>query len=68
MIDQRQLDNMEYFNCVGSMVINDARCTHKIKSRIAMEKASSNKKTLFARKLDLNIYVVKCNIWSMAFV
>jgi len=40
---------------LGGMVTNDARCTHEIKSRLAMEKASSNKKTLFTRKLDLNV-------------
>jgi hypothetical protein len=62
MTDQKQLDNMEYFSCLGRMVTNDARCTREIKSRIAMEKASTNKNTLFARKLDLNLrkYVVKC--------
>jgi len=38
MIDQKQLDIVEYFNCLGNMVTNDARCTHEIKSRIAMEK------------------------------
>jgi hypothetical protein len=68
MIDQKQLDIMEYFNCLGSMLTNDARCTYEIKSRIAMEKASSNKKTLFSRKLDVNVNVVKCYIWSIAFV
>jgi hypothetical protein len=68
MINQEQLDNVEYFSCLGGMVTNDARCTHEIKSRIAMEKASSNKKTLFTRKLDLNVNVVKCYIWSIAFV
>jgi len=50
------------------MVTNDARCTREIKSRIAMEKASSNKKILFTRKLGLNVNVVKCYIWSIAFV
>jgi hypothetical protein len=27
MTDQKQLDNVEYFNCLGSMLKNDARCT-----------------------------------------
>jgi hypothetical protein len=31
MIDQKQLENMEYFNCVDSMMPNDARCTNEIK-------------------------------------
>jgi len=68
MLDQRQLDSVEYFSCLGNMVTNNARCTYEIKSRIAMEKASSNKKTLFTRKLDLNVNVVKCYILSIAFV
>jgi hypothetical protein len=38
------------------VITNEARCTHKIKSRIATAKAAfNNKKTLSTRKLDLNI-------------
>ena len=49
---------------------NDGRCTCEIKSRIAMAKATFNKKkTLFTSKLDLNLRkkLVKCYIWSTAF-
>jgi hypothetical protein len=53
MIDQKQLENVEYFNYLGSMITNDARCTLEIKSRIAMAKAVFNKKTVFTSKLDL---------------
>jgi hypothetical protein len=70
MIDQKQLQNVEYFNYFGSMIINDARRTREIKSRIAMAKAAFNKKkTLFTTKLDLNLRkkLVKCYIWSIAF-
>jgi hypothetical protein len=28
MIDQKQLVNVEYFSYLGSMITNDARCTH----------------------------------------
>jgi hypothetical protein len=41
-IDQKQLENMEYFNYLGSMITNDARCTREIKSRIAMAKAAED--------------------------
>jgi hypothetical protein len=71
MIDQKQLENMEYFNYSGSMITNDAMCTREIKSKIAMAKAVFNKKkTLFTSKLDLNLRkkLVKCYIWSIAFV
>jgi len=47
--------NVECFNYFGSVVMNDVRCTHEIKSRIAMAKGTFNKKTLFTRKLDLNL-------------
>jgi hypothetical protein len=69
MIDQKQLENVEYFNYLGSMITNHARCTREIKSRIAMEKAAFNKKkNLFTSNLDLNLRkkLVKCYIWSIA--
>ena len=69
MIDKKQLKNVECFNCLGSMITNDARCTREIESRIAMAKAASNrKKTLFTGKLNLNLRktLVKCYIWSIA--
>jgi len=54
--DQRQLENVEYFNYLGSMIMNDARCMLEIKSRIAMAKAAFSKKNnLFTCKLDANI-------------
>ena len=43
--DQRQQENMEYFNYLGSMITNDARCAREIKSRIAIVTAAFNKKT-----------------------
>ena len=68
MIDQKQLKNVECFKYLGSMLTNDGRCTCEIKSRIAMTKAAFNKKkTLFTRKLGLNLRkkLQKCYIWSM---
>ena len=70
MIGQKQLDNVERFNYLGSMLTNDGRCTREIKSRIAMAKVAFNKKkALFTSKLDLDLRkkLVKCYIWSMAF-
>jgi hypothetical protein len=56
MIDQKQLENVEYFNYLGSMITNDARCIREIKSRNTMAKSAFNKKkTLFTSKLDLNL-------------
>jgi hypothetical protein len=69
MIDQKQLENVEYFKYLGSMLTNDGRCTCEIKSSIAMAKAAfKKKKTIFTSKLDLHLRkkLVKCYIWSMA--
>jgi hypothetical protein len=46
-IDQKQLENVEYFKYLGSIVTNDGRCTCEIKCRIAMAKAAFNNKGLF---------------------
>jgi hypothetical protein len=69
-IDQKQLQNVECFKYLGSMLTNDGRRTCEIKSRIAMAKAAFNKKTLFTSKLDLNLRkkLVKCYTWSVVFV
>jgi hypothetical protein len=68
-IDKKPVENVEKFNCFGSMIANDAGCTWEIKSRIAMAKAAFNKnKTPFTSKLDLELRnkQVKCYIWSIA--
>jgi hypothetical protein len=48
MIDRKQLENVEYFNYLDSMITNDARCTCEIKSRIAMEKQHSTRRRIFS--------------------
>jgi len=56
MIEQKQLENVDCFKYLGSMLTNDGRCTCEIKSRIAMAKAAFNKKeNLFTCKLNLNL-------------
>jgi hypothetical protein len=67
MIDEKQLENVEYLNYFDSMMTNDARCTREIKCSIAMAKTAFNKKTVFTSKLDLNLRkkLVKCYIWSI---
>ena len=69
MIDQKQLENVESFKYLGSILTNDGRCTCEIKCRIAMAKAAFNKKrTLFTSTLDLELRkkLVKCYVWSIA--
>jgi hypothetical protein len=43
MIDQKQLENVEYSSYLGSMMINNVRCTCEIKSRITMAATVFNK-------------------------
>ena len=68
MIDQIQLENVESFKYLGSILTNDGRCTCKIKCRIAMAKAAVNKKALYTSTLDLELRkkLVKCYIQSIA--
>jgi hypothetical protein len=40
MIDQKQLENVECFKYLGSILTNDGRCTREIKSTITMTKAT----------------------------
>jgi hypothetical protein len=47
MIDQKQLENVESFKYLRSILTNDGRCTCEIKCRIAMAKAAFNKKRAF---------------------
>ena len=69
MVDQVQLENVESFKYLGSILINDGRYTCEIKCRIAMAKTAFNKKrTLFTSTLDLELWkkLVKCYVWSIA--
>jgi hypothetical protein len=68
-IDQKQIENVESFKYLGSILTNDGKCTCAIKCRIAMVKAAFNKKrTLFTSTLDLALRkkLVKCYDWSIA--
>jgi len=69
MIIQKQLENVESFKYLGSILTNDGRCTCEIKCRIAMAKAAFNqKRTLSTSTLDLELRkkLVKCYVWSIA--
>ena len=63
MINQKQLENVESFKYLGSILTNDSRCTCEIKCRTAMAKAAFNKKwALFTSTFDLELRkkLVKC--------
>jgi hypothetical protein len=44
MVDKKQPEYVEYFNCLGNITVNDARCTRQMKARTAMAKAAFSKK------------------------
>jgi hypothetical protein len=44
MIDQKQPENVGYFNYLGSVITNDSRYTRDIKSRIVMAKQHSTRR------------------------
>jgi hypothetical protein len=52
MMDQKQLENVEYLSYFGSLITDDARCTSEIQYRIITAKTAFNKKTLFTSKMD----------------
>jgi hypothetical protein len=52
-VDQKQPENVTYFNYLVNMMTNDAKCTRGIKARITTEKVAFKKKFLFTSKLDL---------------
>jgi hypothetical protein len=69
MIYQKQLEKVESFKYLGSILTIDGRYTCEIKCRIAMAKAAFDKKrTLFTSTLDLELKkkLVKCYVWSIA--
>jgi len=64
-MDHKQLENLEYFNYLGSIIKSDARCTREFKSSIVIAKPTINKKkAYFAIKLDAHIrkQLAKCYI------
>jgi len=44
MTEQKEPENAEYTKYSGSIVIKNARCTCRIKSRIVMEKRHSSRR------------------------
>ena len=47
MVDQKQLENVQYFSSLGSLIKNDARYTRGIKRGIVTAKAAFNMNKTF---------------------
>jgi hypothetical protein len=61
MTDQKQLKNVEYFNYLGSLITNDARCSLEIKSGIDMAKEPFRWEDNI--KMDLQEVGFRCMDW-----
>ena len=46
--DQKELENVEYFNYFGRTITNDARCTVKLNPGLPWQKQQSTRKGLFS--------------------
>ena len=69
--NQKQLKNVDYFHCLGSIITSNARCTREIKFRISVAKTTLNKiKTPFTSKFELLLRkkLTTRYIWSIAFI
>jgi len=69
IVDQKEVENVDYFSCLDSLITNDARSTCEIKCRIAVAKAALNKKkAVFTSNFDLNLRkkLQECYIGSIA--
>jgi hypothetical protein len=62
MMDQKQHENVEYFNSLGNVITNDAISQRKLNEKWV--KISFKKKNLFTGKFELNLRekIVKCCI------
>jgi hypothetical protein len=54
-MDRKQLENVESFKYLGSILTDDGKCTCEIKTRIDTTKAAFNKKRDFYQHVGLKI-------------
>jgi hypothetical protein len=50
IIDHKQLEDVEYSNCLGSMITNDARCTLELKIHHLHNKSSTQQEEDFSHQ------------------
>jgi hypothetical protein len=64
-----QLENGEYFDCLGSTITRDASCTREVKRVLATAQAARNKKrAVFTNKLHWRVRkkLVRRHTWGTA--
>ena len=55
MIDQKQLENVEYFKYLGSMLTNDGRCIVKLNPGLPWQKLNLTRRGIFYYYIGLKI-------------
>ena len=65
----QQLENMEYFNCLGSIIRIMQDVHVKLNAVLSWQKLHSTRRRLSTSKLDLNSRkkLEKCYMWSISF-
>ena len=67
MVCQKQLENVEYFSCMGSPIRSDAKCTYEIKChcKIGIQKEDSCHQQIWLKfREETNV----CYRWSIDFI
>jgi hypothetical protein len=66
MIDQKQLENVEYFHYLGSIITNATRCFMKLNPGLLWKKQHSKERRLFSSQTGLKFKeeTSKCYTWS----
>ena len=67
-VGQRQVQQVEQFKYLGSVITGDGRCSKEIKCRIAIAKQAltKNKKLLCSNMcVSLRVRLVKTLVWSV---
>jgi hypothetical protein len=52
-IDEKQPENVEYFNCFGILITNGESCTPELQPKISMVSAAFNNKKTFHQQIEL---------------
>ena len=68
MIDQKQLEIVEYFNYLGSIITNATRCFMKLNPGLPCKEQHSKERRLFSSQTGFKFMeeTSKCYIWSTA--
>ena len=68
-IDSEEIEEVDSFNYLGSLITSDSRCTKEIRKRIAIAKGKfRDMRSIFTNRnlsMKLKIRLLKCYVWSI---